>query len=106
MQIVLNRIGYKIDLSEKNTRVVYFNYFVAKPYVLDKFVYELLAPFINACINDDYLFDLVFMRNSNYPKKFTLTQFEIDFYPLAPFLAERLITLFLHKEKKLKFISF
>lgn len=108
MQMVLDKIGYDVDINERNTRIVYFNYFAAKKDILERFTNELLSPFIAACYEDEILSELVFRKNSNYAKDFpeNLKQmYGIDFYPYAPFLAERLITLFLHKHKDISFIT-
>lgn len=102
MQMVLDEIGYDVDITDRNTRIVYFNYFVAKPHILEQFVNELLSPFIAACYENEQLRNIVFYKHSNYAKPFPdnlREMYGIDFYPFAPFLAERLITLFLHKHK-------
>lgn len=102
LQMVLDEIEYDVDIMEKNTRIVYFNYFVAKPQVIEQFVYELLSPFIHACYKNERLQEIVFRKHSNYVKELPENlreMYGIDFYPYAPFLAERLITLFLHKHK-------
>lgn len=102
MQMCLDAIGYDVDIYERNTRIIYFNYFVAKQHILEQFVSELLSPFIAACYENETLKNIVFNKHSNYAKDFpeNLQQlYGIDFYPYAPFLAERLILLFLHKHQ-------
>lgn len=109
MQMILDEINYDVDIMERNTRIIYFNYFAAKPEVLQQFVNELLTPFITACCENERLRELVFTKNSNYAKPFPdnlAKVYGIDYYPYAPFLAERLITLFLHKEKQITFTTY
>lgn len=108
MQMVLDKIGYEVDIMERNTRIVYFNYFVAKPHIWQQFVDELLSPFITACYENERLKDIVFGNNSNYAREFPdhlKAIYNINYYPYAPFLAERLITLFLHKHKNISLIT-
>jgi hypothetical protein len=108
MQMVLDAIGYDVNINEKNERIIYFNYFVAKPEILEQFVSELLSPFIAACYDNERLRSLVFTKNSNYAKPFPdnlAKMYGIDFYCYAPFLAERLIILFLHKHRNITFTS-
>jgi len=108
MQMVLDEIGYEVDITDLNNRIVYFNYFVAKPEILQQFADELLSPFIASCYENETLRKLVFTKNSNYERPFPenlKTIYNIDFYPYAAFLAERLITLFLHKEKHISLIT-
>lgn len=108
MQLVLDAIGYDVDIMEKNERIAYFNYWVAKPDILEQFVSELLSPFIAACYENDTLRRLVFTKNSNYAKDFPVNlakMYNINFYPYAAFLAERLMILFLHKNQNITFTS-
>lgn len=108
MQLVLDAIGYDVDIMEKNERIIYFNYFVAKSDILEQFVSELLSPFIAACYEDETLRRLVFTKNSNYAKDFPINlakMYNINFYPYAAFLAERLMILFLHKNQNITFTS-
>jgi hypothetical protein len=108
MQMVLDYIGYDVNIYEVNTRIVYFSYYLAKPDVLEQFVNELLSPFIAACYEDETLRKIVFTKNSNYAKDFPdnlAAMYGINFYPFAPFLAERLMILFLHKHQNISFTS-
>lgn len=108
MQMVLYYIGYEVNIYEVNARIVYFSYYLAKPNVLEQFVNELLSPFIAACYEDETLRKLVFTKNSNYTKDFPdnlAAMYGINFYPFAPFLAERLMILFLHKHQNISFVS-
>lgn len=100
---VFEKIGFQFNLSAINNRAFYFNYFVMKPKLLEKYVFGFLQPFIEAALKTPSIWE-----NSGYskavPEKLK-TQFGLEFWPMAPFITERLISIWADKEK-LKFLSY
>lgn len=95
----LSEIGFDIDLNAHNRFPVYFNYFIATPEVLEGFTKELLNPVIDLAINNPE-FKKRYWQPSGYPKQFPIHLQKIyssEFWPFHPFIAERLISLYISK---------
>jgi hypothetical protein len=74
--------------------VFYFNYFVARPEIYERYVREMLAPAMAAM---DQMPEL--MRNSGYPHPLPdalRARFGVPHYPYHPFLCERFFSYFAH----------
>ena len=96
---VFNKAGISYDFQTISQVPVYFNYFVAKPDIMQKFVIEMLLPCFQAIEHDEECRHLAFM-NSNYPKAFPdhlQKAFGITYWPFHPFFTERLISVFITK---------
>lgn len=92
---ILDKIGYEINLTQVNRQPIYFNYFLARKDVFDHFCKTLLMPFIMVAKDEPALWG-----NSGYGKPFPLKDtYNINHWPFHPFVAERLISLYIHKEK-------
>jgi hypothetical protein len=93
---LLERIGIKADLRVINRTPIYFNYFVARPEVLDDFVGRILRPMIDAVVADPALQQLL-RADSRYNRPWpeSLAQlYQLSHYPLHAFIAERLINVY------------
>lgn len=94
---ILDEIGYHIDLDDIQQQPIYFNYFLAQTPVFNHFCETLMKPFIKAAVKRPELWE-----NSKYPKKFPeplQKAYGISHWPFHPFIAERMISLYIHKEK-------
>ena len=103
---ILEKINYKTYWDGKSDKPVYFNYFVARRDVYERYVKELLRPAIDVMTNDKEIKKMVEI-DSGYKKKMTpelKAQIGYDYYPLHPFICERLINLFIIKNN-LKLIT-
>jgi hypothetical protein len=90
---VMSAIGYGWTPTPFAT-VFYFNYFVAKADVYERYVREMLAPAMSVM---DHMPEL--MGNSHYPNPLPeplRASFGVPFYPYHPFLCERLFSYFAH----------
>ncbi len=95
----LSEIGFDINVRALNDNPVYFNYFVATPQVLEGFVKELLNPVMDLATNNPE-FKKRYWRASGYYKKFPphlKRIYETAVWPFHPFIAERLISLYISK---------
>jgi len=86
--------GYWDDMSEK---VIYFNYFVARPEIYEDYIQTMLKPAIKLMREDPQIKKLVDV-NSHYKKPMTdelSKQIGYNYWPLHPFICERLINLYI-----------
>lgn len=93
---VLARAGVRAPLAFRSPQPIYFNYFLAKPHVLDEFVSQLLRPVIESVAADVELQQLL-RQSSHYYRRWSddLRQvYGLTHYPLHAFLAERLINVY------------
>lgn len=100
---VLRAIGKENAKITHYEKIIYWNYFVAKPEIYKEYVDEWLIPAINAMIEMPDL-----MQNSGYPKKLPETlqkKWGIAHYPYHPFICERLISVFIN-QKNYKFLNY
>lgn len=91
---LMKRIGYNWN-GEKLPDVFYCNYFVAKSDIYERYVKEMLIPFMEAM---KFMPEL--MNDSKYPKPLPeelKKKFGIAHYPYHPFLCERLFSYFAYK---------
>ncbi len=106
--LLIRKLNYRIYYDAKSFQVIYFNYFVAKPQIYEDFVKTLLRPAIRIMKCDPDVHALCKV-NSHYrfPMPEAVTkQTGYDYWPLFPFIAERLINLYLLKNSyKFKFIQ-
>ena len=96
---LVKKLGYKVWYDQKSTQVIYFNYFVAKPQIYEDFVSTLLQPAIEIMWKNPDVKALCNV-NSKYPKPVPVSvrdQTGYDYWPMFPFIAERLINLYLLK---------
>lgn len=92
---ILNKIGYIVNLDDVQMQPIYFNYFLAHKDVYTHFCQTLLDPFVHAA--KDYQ---PMWGNSSYTRPFPLNKvYDVGYWPYHPFIAERLISLYIHKEK-------
>jgi hypothetical protein len=92
-QNIMKAIGYDWTPTTFE-HVFYFNYFVAKPTIYERYVTEMLAPAMDVMAHMPEL-----MTNSNYPYPLPeplRMRFGIPFYPYHPFLCERFFSYFAH----------
>ena len=93
---LLKAVHIRFDLRRLISQPIYFNSFVAKSHAMESFVSEILHPVILAATEDPDLRKLC-LRNSGYFRKFRpelAKLFGISYYPLHPFIGERLINLY------------
>jgi len=106
--LLIRKLSYRLYYDAKSFQVIYFNYFVAKPKIYEDFVNTLLRPAIRLMKHDPELHKLCKV-NSHYrfPMPEAVTkQTGYDYWPLFPFIAERLINLYMIKNNyKFKFIQ-
>ena len=106
--LLMKKLNYKIWYDTKSRSVIYFNYFLARPNIYEDFVNTLLRPAIEIMSKDPQVRTLCKV-NSRY--KFPIPedlakQTGYDYWPLHPFITERLINLYLIKNNnKFKFIQ-
>lgn len=103
---ILEKLKYRTYWDTKSLKPIYFNYFVARSRVYEKYVTEMLRPAIELMSNDKEIIKLVNI-DSGYKKKVTpelREQIGYEYYPLQPFITERLINLFIAREN-LKIIT-
>jgi len=96
---IIQKLKYKIFWDAKSNIVVYFNYFIAKPKIYEDYVKNLLEPAIHLMEHDPEIKKYVNV-NSHYKKPVTpelKAQTGYDYYPLHPFICERLINLYIIK---------
>jgi hypothetical protein len=77
--------------------VFYFNYFVARPAIYERYVTEMLAP---AMAIMDRMPEL--MQDSRYPRPLPVAlqaRFGVPHYPFHPFLCERFFSYFAHMNR-------
>ena len=105
---LIRKLKYKVWYDQKSRDVIYFNYFLARPAIYADFVNTLLRPAINLMKNDKEIKALCKI-NSRYPKPVPVgvrDQTGYDYWPMFPFIAERLINLYLIKNNnKFSFIQ-
>jgi len=96
---ILDHINYRCYWDAVTPHVIYFNYFVATPKVYEHFVKSLLEPAIHAMETVPHIKKLCDI-NSNYRKPVTPElekQIGRNYYPLHPFITERLINVYTTK---------
>ena len=99
--LITNLLKYKVFLDIRSNIVIYFNYFVAKPKIYEDYVKNLLEPAMHLMEHDPEIKKLVNV-NSHYKKPVTpelKAQTGYDYYPLHPFICERLINLYIAKNQ-------
>jgi len=98
---LIEKLKYKVFWDAKSKIIIYFNYFVARPNIYEDYVKNLLEPAIDLMENDREIKKLVNI-NSNYKKPVTpelKAQIGYEYYPLHPFICERLINLYIVKNQ-------
>lgn len=99
---ILNMIGVKAPSEVKIP--IYQNHFSASTHIYRGYVYHYLDPSMDVIKNDPEI-NRMAMSDSNYSdltnKKANhlKEKLGIDYYPLVPFLLERLFSVFVHNEK-------
>lgn len=109
---ILKKLKYNIYWDTVSRFVIYFNYFVARPPIYADFVNTLLNPAMDLMINDSYIKSLVDI-DSRYQTQNVRgisdelkQQIGYEYYPLHPFICERLINLYIIKhQNRFKFIQ-
>ena len=96
----------KLKLSEtpnkfmtEKQKMIYFNYFIAKPEIYKHFVDTILDPTIALFQQDSEMNEMGYSRedyrNQTPPKSFT-DDTGLSYYPKIPFLLERLINVYIY----------
>ena len=108
-ELILKKLNYRVNILGAQSRIVYFNYFVARPQIYEQYVNELLAPAMEIMISSPDIVHLV-CQDSRYRGSMTQAQLReklgFDHYPFHPFITERLFTIFLEKNKAISYESF
>lgn len=105
----LKKLGdiIKIKIPSEVKEPIYQNHFSAKRQIYQEYIYEYLGPAMKAMKNEPDLNKMV-MVDSHYAtlQKTDLAEPEylrlhlgVPFYPLAPFILERLFSIFVHNKK-------
>jgi hypothetical protein len=111
MELIVQAIGYDVDLSEPTRMVCYQNAFVAKSEIYQDYIDTLLAPAMK--VMDDLRFNelqAIIWKDSNYHRRRDpdirarlMRYIGVDYYPYHTFICERLFTLYMQKNKNLTF---
>ena len=87
------------DFMTEDFKMIYFNYFIAKPKVYKHFVDSMLNPAISLFREDSELHEIG-MTFENYRNQTPPSNFKKDtglmHYPRIPFILERLINVYIH----------
>lgn len=93
---LLSRLGISFDLRKTFPSPIYFYYFVCRSKILESYVRDLLSPLIELATHDRELRALCF-KDSGYFRAIPESlrdRFAISYYPLHPFIGERLINVY------------
>lgn len=101
---IVTGIGKPMPLEVKNA--IYQNHFCAKREIYQFYVITYLLPAMELIINDPDINRLA-MEDSGYSNlskakassEYLRNRLGVPFYPMAPFLLERLFSVFVHNEK-------
>ncbi len=99
---IISAIGKTCAFEIKNP--IYQNHFMSRTDIYQKYVKEYLSPAMDVITNDKEINALA-MLDSNYSKLtktdagFLKDKIGIDYYPMVPFLLERLFSVFCQNEK-------
>lgn len=95
---MMKAIGIPYNIRKPQRQVIYFNFFLARPEILEDYVNNWLTPAINYLLTDDRAW-----ADSHYPKelpKHLQDLYGIGHYPYYPFITERLISVYLDWNRK------
>ena len=99
-------LGLKFDLR-KTRFVVYQNAFIAKEWVWDMYINGALIPAIhilNTKMKREALRDSKYIKNARMSETL-MNKIGLPYYPMAPFLLERLMSVWLDNNKDIKAIQ-
>lgn len=96
-QAIVKKLGIRAAYDKVTIQPIYFNYFVAKPDIYQDYVNKILRPAIDLMENDAEIKTLLEV-DSNYGQVSAELEKQIgyNYYPLHPFICERLINLYLN----------
>lgn len=105
MEIILDMIGQKLP-GEVRTPI-YQNSFMAKLEIYQDYVKNWLAPIMDLTMSDPIMYSLMTQdsKYSNLAKKdaaspeYLQEKIGMPYYPLAPFILERLFSIYVHNNK-------
>lgn len=105
MQKILKNLGDSMPSEVKNP--IYQNHFCATRQVYQRYVFEYLSPSMILMNNDQELRELCWQdsKYSNLSKKdaassdFLMENIGVPYYPMHPFILERLFSIFCHNKK-------
>jgi hypothetical protein len=112
-QKIFNRLGRTEDIFELKTPVIYSNYWIARPFVLERYVSEMLVPAMSLMEEDDEIRTLCF-EDARYrpvhhralsPRKCKKI-FGRPYYTYHPFICERLFPSWLALHPEVRFKNF
>lgn len=101
---IFDKLGY--DIRELLMPVIYYNYWITSPVILDEYMNEVLLPAMELMENDKEIKDLC-MQDAKYPhaikdNKRLYEVFGRPFYTYHPFVCERLFPTFVALKNKYK----
>jgi hypothetical protein len=97
---ILEKMKKRLYYDSKIIKPIYFNYFVAKSSIYEDYIKTFLKPAIHLMTHDPEIRKLVCVNSHYRAGKMTpelAKQIGFDYYPLHPFICERLINLYLLK---------
>lgn len=111
MFLILDAIGFDVDINEDTRMVCYQNAFIAKTHIFEHYVRELLLPAMKVMNdrNNERIYNIIWNDSGYYKKKDLQIQSRlrqylgVNYYPYHPFICERLFSLYMQKYKHLTF---
>ena len=76
---------------------IYCNYFIARKEIWEDFVGNFVIPAIQEMEKDEYINSVATYPHKSYPRKLPRSFIDstgFDYYPMAPFMLERLINVY------------
>lgn len=110
LQLIFEAVGIDKDYCEvhKNNKqkkpireIVYQNHFIAKTEIYKKYVEQMLLPCVNEMKKEGTYLSKLLWRDSKYsyakkvPNEVKMKVFGVPYYPLHPFICERLFSIWL-----------
>lgn len=100
-------VNYNNKQKKPTREIIYQNHFIARTEIYKRYVTEMLMPCVNVMKNaDEYLYKLLW-KDSKYsyakkvPVETRIKVFGVPYYPLHPFLCERLFSIWLTINKEI-----
>jgi len=97
--LIFNKLGFDIDVSTLDTHPIYFNYWLIKTSLFEKYCHDLLIPAMNLMNSDEEIMAIC-ERNANYTGNNVMKAqqcievFGKPFYTYYPFVLERFMSTF------------
>jgi hypothetical protein len=105
MKKIVEGIGKKMPGEVK--KPIYQNHFSAKREIYQHYVITYLLPAMELMVNDPEVYKMVTVdsgynklnKKNSAPSEYLMKQIGMPFYPMAPFLLERLFSVYVHNNR-------